>query len=104
MWPSRPKGIETGLGNPSAGRIFDRGGVGAIALDIHYDSPRAVRRVFQMLDKRIILLFPPIQCAIALKACRVVWVGLVGFVIETCMRQLEVTGSGTAARALGGFK
>jgi hypothetical protein len=89
MWPRRSKRSNSCLGDPFTVRVFDRGGVGATLLDVHHDRPSTVWRVLEVLVYWVVVLFPSVQCSIALKACGVVRIRLIWFVVEASVCQLQ---------------
>lgn len=87
--PCRAKCRQSRLCDPVTRRVFNRGGVGAVLLEVHHDGPSAVRRMLEMLCNRIVVLLPAIQRPVALETCCVVGICLVWFVVESGVRQLE---------------
>lgn len=57
-------------------------------LDIFHDRPSTILRKCQVFCDRIVLFLPSIKCTLAEKASCIIRVCLVGFIVETRMRQL----------------
>lgn len=88
MRPEQTKCFCSGFHNPLTCWIFNLGGVRAVSLDIHHNRPSTVLRECQMFRDRIVLLFPSIDGALAQEASCVIRIRLMGFIVETRMRQL----------------
>jgi hypothetical protein len=82
MWPFICKCSLSGLNHPDARRIF-LAQIPILLLNCRNNSPAATRRMFQMLNQRIIIFLPPIQRFMAEKAGDVVGVALCWVVEET---------------------
>ena len=88
MRPKQTKCLCSGFHNPVTCWVFNLSGVRAVSLDIHHDRPSTVLRECQMFRDRVVLLFPSIDGTLAQETSCVIGIRLMGFIVETRMRQL----------------
>lgn len=89
MGPRRPECRRSSLCDPLVCGVFNRGGVGAVLLNVHHNGPSTVGRMLKMFGNRVIFLLPAIQRPVAFKTCCVVRIRFVWLVEESGVRQLE---------------
>lgn len=83
MWPLIGKSGSSSLNHSRARRVF-LAQTPILLFNCCHDSPTTVRRMFEMLCKRIVIFFPTIERSVAEVACDIIRIGLKRIVKETC--------------------